>query len=227
LPISSIKTTFDISKKDSNLLCKLNTFFSLLVFMIIIGLFAILWAKLINPFIFEFLVQSGLIYYFPKPPSNEIFEFDPLDIVIGLGFISFVSMKEELMFRFYLHKSKLIFFTGLALLLVGSVFQFGIIGLYVLQYIVLIYLLRFLKVHTYYLIFTSALIFGAYHYSNFGYFEFRNPIAFLFLPIICIGQTLGGIVFGIARIKLGITWTVLLHIIVNLFFVSLALKMLN
>jgi Type II CAAX prenyl endopeptidase Rce1-like len=222
-----LKKTFDLTIIDQNTLSKLQTFCILFILFTIVGLFGIFFVKCVNPLIYEFLIAKELIFYAPILPINSTMELPAGEILLGVLFIFWISLSEELIFRLWITDDNIKLFIGLFLLFIASINYFGLAGIWILPLILIIYICKINKIPLYYFVILSSLIFGSYHYSNLGYFEFRSPLAFAFLPIINIGQTLGGILFAIARIKTGFFGAVLLHFIGNIIFITLFLQILN
>ena len=67
--------------------------------------------------------------------------------------------------------------------------------------------------------YSFAIIFGLIHITNFE----STTTVYLLAPLLVIPQLFAGLALGFLRVKLGLQWSILLHCVYNIFFLSIGL----
>ncbi|HQG72456.1 MAG: CPBP family glutamic-type intramembrane protease [Tenuifilum sp.] len=184
-------------------------FFTLLFSYYLILLPVGVFIKIINS-IFNITQKQVNLELFPK-------------IVLALFIVPII---EELLFRLILiiNKRNLIIFSSITLILstynlLKSNYYFSII-LFTLSILAVLFLSRSFEIRSiitkYYSIYfyAIAIIFGLMHFKNYNGID---GFLYLWIPFLVFPQILMGAFFGYIRIKFGIIYSIIFHMIINLF----------
>jgi membrane protease YdiL (CAAX protease family) len=135
--------------------------------------------------------------------------------------VLYAPILEELVFRFGITFKKKYIFTMITAFMVFSISpiiqgNFIFVSLICLYILLQIFFFRYLKNKKYYIylsIVTSALFFAALHFNNFNHAVMDSFISYaiMLLPLVVLG-----FFFGKIRVKLGLFYAILGHMIVNL-----------
>jgi membrane protease YdiL (CAAX protease family) len=170
-----------------------------------------------------------LIEILKRIASIEDTDFNYSSFKVFLSMVFLAPIIEELLFRLILKpkfQNLLIFliFSGILAIsfLVRKAFILFIIFLLlsVFCFIILISKKKFRKVQVYFLahfpllFYTSSVFFGFVHITNYEPFNYK---LILIMPILVLPMILIGIILGFIRMKFGITYSVLLHSMINIF----------
>ncbi len=180
------------------------------------------WFLFFKLFIFSFIIDIGILgigrflsLLLDLPPVEKTFEITSLADFIGGGVI-FAPILEELIFRLPLRMNKTNFaISGFLVLVIGIISTLkGTINwadsIFVLIFI--FSLLCFLKKIPFkYFFYLSALLFGLAHLFN--YTDANCFMLFFIIATIILSAT----IFGFLRIKYGIQYSILFHMLSNAF----------
>lgn len=136
---------------------------------------------------------SYLVDYFLQTQSTDVINFTLMQQLFLAAFL--VPIIEEIIFRLPLR-----FKNNYLLLIINKIFRKDKIK-------------QFWGNNFRWFFYGSAICFGIVHASNFE--NERTLLFFLFIPIITLSQSLGGLIIGYLRLKFGFWYGVLYHTIFN------------
>ena len=152
-----------------------------------------------------FLVNIILFPIFEELTDRLYLQFTPLNLSISLGiwgyYLSAVIIKTS------------IFETNNYFLLRVVITLVLILTLYLIlnNKIIKKYLSNFWNKNFKYIFYFSILLFGFSHLGNYIF----SLTLILLSPLVLLPQLISGVTFGFTRMKLGIIWSIVLHILVN------------